>query len=455
MTGDGSGEPAAATDLPLATSDWALISSAAALGDRVILTGASDGAICAWDAESGRPLRDFPTRRPAGPAEPHPDAWRAPESVAALAVSPDGRLALAGDAGHAVYLWDLATGAGRPVGTHADKVRAVAFSPDGRRAVSHDGDQIRTWDLSDPASPRPLKVWRANVTLEYGVAFSPDGRRVLAVSHHGDGAGVGGRDGVVAAEPRELERDRGVEQRRRRLLGRRGAGAGGPERVGRVLGRLHRPARSGTWAGTGAACNPWRPAPAAAGPPRPATTGRCGCGTCPPAARPAPSAAPPTSCSPSASPATAAGSSPAGSTARSTSGTWAARRRTASSNRSFPPPAGALQARPDDAEALKTMGEWWAFRGRWDWAASLLEQARAGGADVPSLTLARSRAATGSPAAAEEFRRAPPGTKRGGLLAAVRRRGGPVPGCGNARGDTDAARRRAAGPADGGETVRA
>ena len=61
-----------------------------------------------------------------------------------------------------------------------------------------------------------------------------------------------------------------------------------------------------------------------------------------------------------------------------------------------------------DATALSTLGRWYAFRGMDDWAAELLERARAGGtAEVSSLTLARCYWRLDRPAdAAREFLRA-------------------------------------------------
>ena len=44
---------------------------------------------------------------------------------------------------------------------------------------------------------------------------------------------------------------------------------------------------------------------------------------------------------------------------------------------------------PDDGAALATLGEWYAFRGVHDWAVEFLVKARANGAPVSSLTLAR------------------------------------------------------------------
>jgi WD40 repeat protein/serine/threonine protein kinase len=48
-----------------------------------------------------------------------------------------------------------------------------------------------------------------------------------------------------------------------------------------------------------------------------------------------------------------------------------------------------LQDNPNDPAALLTLAQWWAFRGVFDWAADLFEQARANGATVSNLELGR------------------------------------------------------------------
>ena len=48
-----------------------------------------------------------------------------------------------------------------------------------------------------------------------------------------------------------------------------------------------------------------------------------------------------------------------------------------------------LRQTPDDPVALASLGEWYAFRGIDDWAAELLEVARAKGANVSPLQLGR------------------------------------------------------------------
>jgi len=48
----------------------------------------------------------------------------------------------------------------------------------------------------------------------------------------------------------------------------------------------------------------------------------------------------------------------------------------------------AIDKNPGDPGALAIVGDWYAFRGLWDWAIEYLEKARQGGAAVSSLTLA-------------------------------------------------------------------
>jgi eukaryotic-like serine/threonine-protein kinase len=79
---------------------------------------------------------------------PGPDP-RNSEIVPALAVSPDGRILAAGDAGGRIYLW--ATRTGRELAcweTPDGKVMALAFSPDGQALVSGSSQGVvKLWDL--------------------------------------------------------------------------------------------------------------------------------------------------------------------------------------------------------------------------------------------------------------------------------------------------------------------
>lgn len=58
-------------------------------------------------------------------------------------------------------------------------------------------------------------------------------------------------------------------------------------------------------------------------------------------------------------------------------------------SRSLPTARADLAQDPADAASLAVLGDWYAFRGVDAWAVELLEEARSGGADVSSLTLAR------------------------------------------------------------------
>ena len=185
-----------------------------------------------WDLDAGLELRRFggPTRR-----------------VAALAVAPDGRLALSGGDDGALRFWDLdpsrdEAGASAPSGA----ITCLAVAPDGKRAVSGGADgSVLLWDLRNRAivhrcaghrsgivavtflsdgtrvasasgplpfrdEPPTLRLWDAATASELSsyalpdasscVAFASDGRRVL----------IGGADGTLrlreVASGRELER---------------------------------------------------------------------------------------------------------------------------------------------------------------------------------------------------------------------------------------------------------
>ena len=67
----------------------------------------------------------------------------------------------------------------------------------------------------------------------------------------------------------------------------------------------------------------------------------------------------------------------------------------------------ALNKNPNDPKSLAILGEWYAFRGMWNWAIELLNQAKEYGQEVSALTLARCHWKTQCPESAyEEFQRA-------------------------------------------------
>ncbi len=102
-------------------------------------------------------------------------------SVAAVAVSPDGKTTVSGSYDKTLKVWDLA--AGEVIHTlegHSDFVAAVAISPDGKTAVSGSYDKtLKVWDLAAGKLTHTLKGHRNWVVA---VAVSPDGKTAVSGS---------------------------------------------------------------------------------------------------------------------------------------------------------------------------------------------------------------------------------------------------------------------------------
>jgi WD40 repeat protein len=103
------------------------------------------------------------------------------DSVNSIAISADGRMAIA--VGCKILLLDGSTlqGSGKAAAYHENSVNSVAFSPDGRRIVSGSSDEtIRIWDASTMEQiDSPLTGHEDWVR---SVSFSPDGRRIVSGS---------------------------------------------------------------------------------------------------------------------------------------------------------------------------------------------------------------------------------------------------------------------------------
>jgi WD40 repeat protein/serine/threonine protein kinase len=134
-------------------------------GQRVV-TGAADGAVRVWDAQSGRRLLDLP-----------PHGRRVRHAV----FSPDGERIATASEDRTARVWDARTG--KPVTPplrHWAKIRRIHFSPDGKRVATASGDSMaQLWDSQTGRAAAP--------TLQHGdyvneAIFSPDGKRVATVS---------------------------------------------------------------------------------------------------------------------------------------------------------------------------------------------------------------------------------------------------------------------------------
>jgi predicted NACHT family NTPase len=119
-----------------------------------------------WDVATGRCLRTF---------EGHT------QMVYAVALSPDGRLALSGSQDQSVRLWEVATGRClRTLRGHTGYVPAVALAAGGRLALSGSFDgTVRLWEVT---TGRCLRTFEGHTQMVYAVALSPDGRLALSGS---------------------------------------------------------------------------------------------------------------------------------------------------------------------------------------------------------------------------------------------------------------------------------
>lgn len=132
---------------------------------KLLLTCGGDSGNTAWlwDMETGKQIRQF----------------RGQTSVLAVALSPDGKLALTGGGDKTVRLWEVATGREiRQLKDHSFTVGDVGFSPDGRFAVTLCTDvemYARLWDV---ATGKELKRFDHGDPIE-SIRFSADGKMIL------------------------------------------------------------------------------------------------------------------------------------------------------------------------------------------------------------------------------------------------------------------------------------
>jgi WD40 repeat protein len=134
---------------------------------RLALSASFDGTLRLWDTRSGRHQQTFPLQE---------------DLVTSVAVALDGRHGLSNSFDGRLRLWDLQTGRLlRIFAPHDSSVLAVAVTPDGRGALSGANDGVlRLWDL---ATGRFRRAFAGHDGPLSAVAVTPVGRHALSASH--------------------------------------------------------------------------------------------------------------------------------------------------------------------------------------------------------------------------------------------------------------------------------
>ena len=138
---------------------------------KTLAVGSRATAIHLWDVAAGRETRSLGN---------HPRG-----GVQTLAFTPDGKtLVSGGGSGHAIFVWNLQTGALRHQMEGSFGPLAATLSPDGKTLATTAMSKVRLWEMD---VVRKLAELTADPYLVHSVAFSPDGK-ILA---------TGGKDASV------------------------------------------------------------------------------------------------------------------------------------------------------------------------------------------------------------------------------------------------------------------
>ena len=103
----------------------------------------------------------------------------------AAAFSQDGRLIATGS-GRMIRIWKAATQELLSTIDDQESPLSLAFNSDATVLIAASGnEEIRRWDVSDPARPRILSALRGHIALVTQVALSPDGKALASTSLDG------------------------------------------------------------------------------------------------------------------------------------------------------------------------------------------------------------------------------------------------------------------------------
>jgi WD40 repeat protein len=152
---------------------------------RLAVSAAEDGALHVWDVAAGRLLHRL--RAPA-------PRWHDPEARwgHGAAILPGGRQCVSATSDAFLTVWDLERGAvvrvlERPLAEGQSRrgsvVRAVAVTPDGRHAITAVGDgRLTVWDVESGEAARTLE---GHVGVVRAVAVTPEGERFVSAGDDG------------------------------------------------------------------------------------------------------------------------------------------------------------------------------------------------------------------------------------------------------------------------------
>ncbi|MEW6401000.1 MAG: NB-ARC domain-containing protein [Chloroflexota bacterium] len=108
------------------------------------------------------------------------------DSVSAVALTPDGRLAVSGSSDNTIKVWDLTNRDAEPpsLAGHDELVEGAAITPDGHLAVSSSQDgTVKTWDLTS-REVAPYTLPGVSIKPNHTLGITPDGRLAVCASSY-------------------------------------------------------------------------------------------------------------------------------------------------------------------------------------------------------------------------------------------------------------------------------
>jgi WD40 repeat protein len=133
---------------------------------KLAVSASIDKTLKVWDIVSGEILQSLDGHS---------------EGVIAVAITPDGKLAVSSSDDKTLKVWDIESGEMlQSLEGHSNRVTAVAITPDGKRAVSASIDKtLKVWDIESGKSVQLMEGHSEGVTA---VAITPDGKLVISAS---------------------------------------------------------------------------------------------------------------------------------------------------------------------------------------------------------------------------------------------------------------------------------